>query len=106
MIPIRVMNRKQAIRYSYSNHPKTLIISIRDNGSRIPHFVKDNLVIFYFEFDDVEEGDTRGILISDNQARDIAVAVNDFKGRVDCAVVHCEAGISRSAGWLRLLEWL
>jgi hypothetical protein len=26
------------------------------------------------------------------------VAVNDFKDRVDCAVVHCEAGISRSAG--------
>lgn len=44
MIPIRVMNREQAIRYSYSNHPKTLMISIRDNGSRIPHFVKEILL--------------------------------------------------------------
>lgn len=98
MIPIRVMSRERAIRYSYSNHPKTLMISIRDNGSRIPHFVKDNLVIFYFEFDDIEEGDTRGIPISNNQASDIAAAVNNFKDRVDCIVVHCEAGISRSAG--------
>ena len=98
MIPIRVMSRERAIRYSYSNHPKTLMISIRDNGSRIPHFVKDNLVIFYFEFDDIEEGGTRGIPISNNQASDIAAAVNNFKDRVDCIVVHCGAGVSRSAG--------
>lgn len=97
MIPIQVMSRNKAIRYSYSDHPKTLLISIRDKGRHIPYFVKDNLIIHYFDFDDVEEGSPDGFPISDSQAKHIAEVVNNNKD-VEKIVVHCEAGVSRSAG--------
>ena len=97
MIPIQVMSRNKAIRYSHSDHPKTLLISIRDKGRHIPYFVKDNLIIHYFDFDDVEEGSPNGFPISDFQAKRIAEVVNSNKD-VEKIVVHCEAGVSRSAG--------
>jgi hypothetical protein len=93
---IRVMSRNKAIRYSYSDHPLTLIISIRDVGRAIPHFHKGNLIIHYFEFDDVEENSAHGFPISTEQAQEIVKVIKSTP--VDDIVVHCEAGVSRSAG--------
>lgn len=97
MVSIRVMNAIQAICYTYSNHPKTLMISIRNKGQEIPFFKKDNMIIYYFDFDDVEDGDPNGVAISKEQAQEIAKIVKDNHS-INNIVVHCGAGISRSAG--------
>lgn len=98
MIPIRVMSRERAVRYSYSDHPNTLMISIRDTDQPIPFFNKNNMTIHYFEFDDIEDGSAAiyGKPISDEQANHIAEVVRNEN--YDCIIVHCGTGISRSAG--------
>lgn len=98
MIPIRVMSRERAVRYSYNDHPNALMISIRDTDQPIPFFNKNNMVVHYFEFDDVEDGSTaiHGKPISKEQANHIAEVVKNED--YDCIVVHCGAGVSRSAG--------
>ena len=93
-----ILSRNAAKRYSYGNIPKTIIISITDVGSMPKVFDKNsNLVsVLSLQFNDAT-ADEFGCMTEDDADR-IIKFVNIFIGSVEQIVVHCEAGISRSAG--------
>lgn len=93
-----VMSRSAAKKFSFGNIPeKTIIISITDVGSEDNRFNRQsNLVdVCRVKFDDVEKGEENCITKSDAQK------IVDFMKKYDDiqnVIVHCEAGVSRSAG--------
>ena len=97
----QVMNREEARRYSYKKHEETsIIISISDACSCPNRFqkntqngIKNVLQVF---FDDVEKGEKDAIC--DDDAIKIAKFVKNNEEYVDKIIVHCNAGVSRSAG--------
>lgn len=113
-----IFDREKAIRYSYKKHDKkSIIISISDIEQDFPNFhkTKSNGIIdkLYLFFDDKEEikpfnyitekekkkaEDNNKKIIQDSDAQKIADFVNKYKDKVDTIIVHCQAGISRSAG--------
>ena len=103
MIDIRILNRKEAKKFSCESHDfKTAIISITDTDRENEHFnfTKENGIksVLYLKFDDVEKTYRNQIVISKEQAESIVKFVNKNKNKVDKFIVHCEAGVSRSAG--------
>lgn len=107
---ITIMNREQAIRYSHEPHEnKTIMISISDPYivyKSKPRSSETNGIesVLYLEFCDADrpgldvygrEADTSD-LMSNADAAWVAALV---KGHPDKdIIVHCDAGISRSAG--------
>ena len=95
----KVLSRSGAIAYSYKqNISKTEIISISDAYDSYPHF-NDNLNfsrILYLKFDDVEKGEPNCITTED--AKKITKFINTVNKSIEQIIVHCEAGVSRSAG--------
>lgn len=97
---IYIMSRGEAIAYSRRPHTdRSIVISISD-VERIPpniccnsNNIKDILPLF---FDDVEKG--QDFCITSTDANKIVNFVNKWNGKISSIVVHCEAGISRSAG--------
>lgn len=94
---IEIMSRQEAIQKSYVINKDCVIISISDINSERPifaanHNIKNVLTLF---FDD-EEGSIKGM--DKNQARSVANFINKWKDKVSLIIVHCGAGISRSAG--------
>lgn len=93
-----VMSRKDASKYSFGAiNEKTIIVSITDVGSRDNTFGKNsNIVgICRVKFDDVEKGEKNCITSAD--AKKILTFMERHKD-INNVIVHCEAGISRSAG--------
>jgi predicted protein tyrosine phosphatase len=96
-----VLSREQARQYALEPHgEKSIVVSINDLENS-PNDIAANAngngidAVKWFFFDDVEAG--HGV-INFIQAREIAQFVLDFKDRVDLIIVHCGAGVSRSAG--------
>lgn len=102
MTDVKVMNRKAARRFSYGDHTSTYaVISINDTWD-MPNSIVTNYpangikAVTHLFFDDVTEGDENCITKQD--AQKIAQFVHQWKDKVDCIIVHCYAGISRSSG--------
>ena len=96
---ISVMSRNEAKKASYKGFDKkTIIISITDVGSKLNTFKKQNLLldVLHIQFDDVEAGEKN--CISSSDAENIIGFVNKYLNDAEECIVHCEAGISRSAG--------
>ena len=98
---IKIMSREQAKKFCFQKHDeKSLIISIYDPDKEPPHLFKNQInnvkSIMSCAFFD-EEKDEHGC-ITFEQAQTIADTVIGILDYVDLIVVHCEAGISRSAG--------
>lgn len=96
MKEIRIMSRSEAKQYSaHKNIPESAIISIWSDGDWPCRFFENERIkaIGKWQFDDVL--DDRGI--SHKQAEQIADFVKRNRG-IDTLIVHCDAGISRSAG--------
>lgn len=93
-----VMSRSEAAKYSSELTKRTLIISITDVGSSHNDFaLNKNIVdILHLQFDDVEIPDKN--CISPADAEQIVKFVNAHLDETQCILVHCEAGICRSAG--------
>lgn len=97
---IRIMDRFDAEKYSMGNHScSSVIISIVSKGSpknNLPitqqNGIKD---VLRLSFDDVDHGENS---IDEKSAASIAQFVENWKDKIDLIIVHCEAGISRSAG--------
>ena len=91
--------RKQAYPY--------IIISITDVGAERVGFRKNVFLkdVLRVSFEDV---DTDGVhAITDDDARKIVRFVNKWKKQVELIVIHCEAGMSRSAGvCAALMLWI
>lgn len=96
---IRVMNRQDAIRYSYHYQDEpSVIISISTPGQEYSQHIYRSLynkirAILHLSFDDVEDGD---YVITRNDSKRIHNFVEANKDLN--IIVHCDAGISRSAG--------
>ena len=103
MIDIRILNRKEAKKFSYEPHDfKTAIISITDTDKADVIFEKNETngirAILRLKFDDVERDYKNEHCITKEDAESIVKFVNKNKNKVDKFIVHCEAGVSRSAG--------
>ena len=103
MIDIRILNRKEAKKFSYEPHDfKTAIISITDTYKADVIFEKNEAngirAVLRLKFDDVERDYKNEHCITKEDAENIVKFVNKNKNKVDKFIVHCEAGVSRSAG--------
>lgn len=110
MSEIRIMNRERARRYAFAPHAETsVIISIRDNDEERVIFPAHALMgneikaVCPVSFDDVDEVTVNpdGSMltgITKNDAAVIADFVDRYWNKVDIIIVHCSAGVSRSAG--------
>ena len=103
MIDIRILNRKEAKKFSYESHDfKSAIISITDTDKADVIFEKNEIngirAILKLKFDDVERDYKNEHCITKEDAESIVKFVNKNKNKVDKFIVHCEAGVSRSAG--------
>ena len=103
MIDIRILNRKEAKKFSYESHDfKTAIISITDTDKADVIFEKNEIngirAVLRLKFDDVERDYKNEHCITKEDAENIVKFVNKNKNKVDEFIVHCEAGVSRSAG--------
>lgn len=101
----KVLNRKDAKNFQHMNHDYvSAIISITDSDKINIVFEKtaENNIrsILLLQFDDVEAHShaPNEVIISNEDAKKIVKFVNANKNKVDCFVVNCEGGISRSAG--------
>lgn len=99
-----VLSRENAADFSYRVKKNCIFISITDpelcdNSFANNHYIK---AILKLKFDDVDGFQDKllfnEIPMSLTQAKQIADFVLQWKDKVDLIVVHCEAGISRSAG--------
>ena len=101
----KVFNRQDAKSFQYMKHDYvSAIISITDSNKTNIIFKKtaENNIrsILLLQFDDVEVNShsKNEVVISNEDAQKIVSFVTANKDKVDCFVVNCEAGISRSAG--------
>lgn len=94
-----VLSRQNAKRMSYKQDIEDcIIISITDIDKEINKFASNPHIknICRLQFDDVEINEPRHI--TRNDAEKILEFVNHYVDKIDKIVVHCEAGVSRSAG--------
>ena len=97
---IRIMDRFDAEKYSLCNHTcSAVIISIvsKESPENNLHITPQNGIkdVLRLSFDDVDRGKNS---IDVKSAANIAQFVETWKDKIDLIIVHCEAGISRSAG--------
>lgn len=99
-----VLSRENAADFSYRVKKDCIFISITDPELCKNDFAKNPHIkaILRLAFDDVD-GFQDKMFSTDQpmtltQAKEIANFVLEWKDKVDLIVVHCEAGISRSAG--------
>ena len=102
MKEVLVMNRIEARLYSREPHSSTsIIISINDVNAKANiiypnhRFNNNILAVLHVFFDDIEEG-PNAIKICDANA--IVDFVNYWQDKIDTIIIHCNAGVSRSAG--------
>lgn len=99
------MSREQARKYSFKTGiDPCVIVSIDTDGDHVKlnrnASIKDVLCL---TFDDVETGDTA---ITEHHAEQIANFVRRWINKVDTVIVHCDAGVSRSAGiGAAIMKW-
>lgn len=108
MTNIIVMNRENAKKYSYEIHDETsVIISIYDTTDSPNHFNKyiNNGIkaVLYVQFDDVDKtyidnkNNIYNIAIDETNAHKIVNFAKMYWNKVNTIIVHCGAGVSRSA---------
>ena len=100
---VEIMSRKDAITYSYEQHDtKVAMLSICNmyEENTLPNIDNnpENGIMYHRAicFNDVEAGMQNCITESD--ANKIADFVNTNQNNVDKFIIHCEYGVSRSAG--------
>lgn len=94
-----IMNRSKAKRYSYKTDIEPcVIVSITDVNSPYNSFAANPniLGVCHLKFEDVDFGEPDCITPEDGKK--IIEFINAYVDKVNKIVVHCEAGISRSAG--------
>ena len=100
---VECMPRDKCIEYVQYLDIPTLIISIRTFHDLIPIELADNSIINlihteFFEFNDEIVELPQLHCITDEDASRIAKTVKKYKNKVQQIIVHCDVGISRSAG--------
>lgn len=101
------MSRLEAERFD--NDKNYIIISITDPNQPVAQLEKSNNCngILRQKFYDIDVPVKGYKLMDSYQADEIATFVKNHKDFVDIIIVHCEAGISRSAGIaMAINEWI
>lgn len=97
---IRVMSRQQAREFSSTDfQEKTIIISINEVFGPLAAFDRHNpnlVDVLSLRFSDVESDEPDHM--AEEDAKQVIQFINKYINSVDQIVVHCGAGISRSAG--------
>lgn len=113
-IQIKIMSRKEALRYSYLKEiPKTIIVSISSPEQVKPSFYVNNkniIGIHYMYFHDNDLYAYYGkdcVLPKQEDINGLKIFIDTYKDSVEQIVVHCQAGISRSSATaLAICEYL
>lgn len=109
-INIEILSRTNMIDFSFHVHKERIaVISISDIDKGSPEVFNnpENGIIeqLQLHFDDVEIGKPN--CITDEIAEKIAAYINRVRNNAGKVIVHCEAGISRSAGvGARIIKFL
>ena len=102
-----VLSRETAVEFSSKKQDdRFVIISIGNAGDDAVVFRKNPkmMAVLPLNFNDVDGGDGS---ISIEQAQSIISFVKEWESSVGLIVVHCSAGVSRSAGvCAALMKWL
>jgi len=105
-----IMSRRDALNFKYDNRLTYGIVSIRtpfDKAIKFP----ENCIVHSTAFYDIEKPTELinghiTIPMKEKQGIEIASFIGAFYDYVDKFVVHCDAGISRSAGVVKaILQW-
>jgi predicted protein tyrosine phosphatase len=103
---VEILSRTKAKHLSALQHiDSCVIISINDFDEYPNRFFENPQIkaVLHFTFDDIEDGD---YAINETQAEEMARFVKFYCEKVDVIVVHCHAGISRSAGiGAAIMKW-
>ena len=103
-----VYSRQKAKKESYRLKTPTLIISVTDPSAGLNNFARNRSIfaICHVQFDDVtpESVGADDVLMTERDAEKIRDYVRAYKSKVENIIVHCEAGISRSAGIMAAIE--
>jgi predicted protein tyrosine phosphatase len=100
----KIMSRNDCEKFCTQEHKETsIIISIKSLSDDIkPNIYMDSLNnikdILFLTFDDVDFEEDKDNCISFNDGEKIANFVNKWYNDINMIIVHCDCGISRSAG--------
>lgn len=98
---INVLSREKAVKYSYSCKDDIVIISISTPFDPTPKFNNNPHIkgIFRMSFYDVMEGDAQDYEPpKPSNFAGLKRFIDSNKNKIDGIIIHCDAGISRSAG--------
>lgn len=98
---INVLSREKAVKLSYSCKEDIVIISISTPLDARPKFCDNPHIkgIFRMSFYDVMEGDAQDYEPpKESDFVGLKRFIDENKEKIDGIIVHCDAGISRSAG--------
>jgi hypothetical protein len=92
---IKVFSRENCLKYVKENkNNNRAIISITDIKSQLPFKLTKESAVLFLQFDDEECGDRA---MTQQHANTIVSFIKSLNGKIDELIVHCEAGVSRSA---------
>ena len=100
----KIMSRLACEKYCSQRHDKSsIIISIKSSWDRVDPDIYKNQhnnvrYIKFLTFDDIDMEDDPKCSMSVSDGRAVADFVNKHYDEVDSIIVHCDGGISRSAG--------
>lgn len=100
----KIMSRSSCEKYCTQHHKKTsVIISIKSSWDNIkPELTctKDNNVksILYLSFDDIDFEENATMCMQPDDGKKVADFINKWYNKINSIIVHCDGGISRSAG--------
>ena len=121
-----VFSRREMQRYAWQEHNETsIVISINSSCElflEIPYNSKNGIKkLLSLSFDDITDDtysdmveecpeyvtEHSAVLMSKQDAARIVAFVKKYKDSVDGIIVHCDAGVSRSAGIMAaIMKWL
>lgn len=100
----KIMSRNGAEKYCTQKHPKrSAIISIKSSWDKVSPKLTTTEVngvkhILSLSFDDCEYEDSADHCMSYEDGRKVARFIDKVYNNVDLIIIHCDGGISRSAG--------
>lgn len=105
-VDILVLNKSEA--ENYKPILPTAVISITAPENELARFVFTDrfLGILRLQFHDINEPSDKYRLMSKEDAKRVVDFMYQFEQEAQMFLIHCEAGLSRSAGVAAALSWL
>ena len=104
ILKYKIMSREACERYCKQKHDRSsVVISIKSTWDRVDPKVFANDIngvkhILFLAIDDIEAEDDPRFAMNEDQGKIVADFVNAYYDETDRIIIHCDGGISRSAG--------